>query len=99
MSVIRIPVAYASADDFCESNFVPIGPGGQVLRKMSPDEKEQLKARLHRQLPIAADGSIAYEAFANAVKGRVPNVRAIRGSGLHSMMHRDDASSWQKATA
>jgi hypothetical protein len=23
-------------------------------------------------LPIAADGSIAYEAFANAVKGRVP---------------------------
>jgi hypothetical protein len=28
---------------------------------------------LHKQLPIAPDGRIAYEAFANAVKGRVPN--------------------------
>jgi hypothetical protein len=39
---------------------------------MSPDEIDQLKRRLREQLPIAADGSIAYEAFANAVKGRVP---------------------------
>ena len=40
---------------------------------MSPNEKEQLKAKLREQLPIAADGTIAYEAFANAVKGKVPN--------------------------
>jgi hypothetical protein len=55
MFVIRIPVTFASFDDFCESNLVPIGPVGQVISKMSPDEKEQLKARLHQQLPIAAD--------------------------------------------
>ena len=39
---------------------------------MSPDQIAQIKARLREILPIAADGSITYEAFANAVKGRVP---------------------------
>jgi ubiquinone/menaquinone biosynthesis C-methylase UbiE len=71
-TVIRIQVAFANFDDFCESSVVPIGPAGQVISKMSPAEMEQLKARLREQLPIAADGSIAYEAFANAVKGCVP---------------------------
>jgi ubiquinone/menaquinone biosynthesis C-methylase UbiE len=70
--VIRIPVNFSSFDDFCESSLVPIGPAGQVLKAMSAAETEQLKARLREQLSIAADGSIAYEAFANAVKGRVP---------------------------
>jgi hypothetical protein len=69
--VIPITVTFASFDDFCESNLVPIGPAGQVIAKMAPAELEQLKANLRTQLPIAADGSIAYEAFANAVKGRV----------------------------
>lgn len=71
-TVIRIPVNFSSFDDFCESNLVPIGPAGQVLSKMSADETQQLKARLREELPIAPDGSISYEAFANAVKGRVP---------------------------
>jgi ubiquinone/menaquinone biosynthesis C-methylase UbiE len=70
--VIRIPIAYSSFDDFCESNIVPIGPAGQLISTMSPGEVEQLKARLREQLPIGPDGRIAYEAFANAVKGRVP---------------------------
>jgi SAM-dependent methyltransferase len=69
---IRIPVAYASFDDFCESNIVPIGPSGQLISALSPGELEQLKRQLREQLPIAADGRIAYESFANAVKGRVP---------------------------
>jgi ubiquinone/menaquinone biosynthesis C-methylase UbiE len=71
--VIRITVNFTSFDEFCASNLVPIGPAGQVIAKMSPAETEQLKAHLRAHLPIAADGSIAYEAFANAVKGRVPN--------------------------
>jgi hypothetical protein len=54
-----------------KSNLVPVGPARQVIAKMAPAELEQLKANLRRQLPSAADGSIAYEAFANAVKGRV----------------------------
>jgi ubiquinone/menaquinone biosynthesis C-methylase UbiE len=69
---IRIPIAYANFDDFCESNIVPIGPSGQLISALSPDELEQLKRRLREQLPIASNGRIAYESFANAVKGRVP---------------------------
>jgi ubiquinone/menaquinone biosynthesis C-methylase UbiE len=71
-SVIRITVDFASFDDFCDSNLVPIGPAGQVIAKMSPAELEELKAHLRKLLPTGAKGSIAYESFANAVKGRVP---------------------------
>src|SRR4029077_10807631 len=71
--VIRITVDFTSFDDFCDSSLVPVGPAGQVIAKMSPAELEELKAHLRKLLPIAADGSIAYEAFANAVKGRVPS--------------------------
>ena len=71
-TVIRIRVAYADFDDFWASSSVPIGPSGKALAALSPDKIEQLKTRLRELLPIAADGSIAYEAFANAVKGRVP---------------------------
>jgi ubiquinone/menaquinone biosynthesis C-methylase UbiE len=69
---IRIPVTYSSFEDFCESNLVPIGPAGQVLKAMSASEMTELKDRLRAILPIAADSRIAYEAFANAVKGKVP---------------------------
>ena len=69
--VIHISVNFESFDDFCESNLVPIGPAGQVTASMPPSEMDRLKALLREQLPIAADGSIAYQAFANAVKGHV----------------------------
>jgi hypothetical protein len=68
---IRIPVTYSSFEDFCESNLVPIGPAGQVLKAMSASELKELKDRLREILPIASDGRIAYEAFANAIKGKV----------------------------
>jgi ubiquinone/menaquinone biosynthesis C-methylase UbiE len=69
---IRIPVTYSSLEDFYESNLVPVGPAGQILKAMSTSEIAQLKERLREILPIAADGRIAYEAFANAIKGKVP---------------------------
>jgi SAM-dependent methyltransferase len=70
--VIRVPVVYSDFDDFWDSNSVPVGPQGKLINDMSPGSREQLKARLREQLPIGRDGRIAYEAFANAVKGRVP---------------------------
>jgi ubiquinone/menaquinone biosynthesis C-methylase UbiE len=70
--VIRIQVAYAGFDDFWESYRVPEGPAGLAIRKMSPSEIEGLKVRLREHLPTAADGTITYESFANAVKGHVP---------------------------
>ena len=72
MQVIRIPVVYSSFDDFWESANLPVGPTGQVVGKLSPDMREKYKQRLRKILPIAADGRIAYEAFANAAKGRAP---------------------------
>lgn len=71
--VIRIPVVYSDFDDFWRSFSVPQGPSGQALRKMSLPEIEQLKMRLRDQLPTGPEGHIAYEAFANAVSGRVPS--------------------------
>jgi SAM-dependent methyltransferase len=67
--VIRIRVSFSSFDDFWDSNTVPVGPSGKALSELAPSAREQLKTRLRERLPIAADGTIAYEAFANAVKG------------------------------
>ena len=55
------------------SSLVPVGPSRPSPQRHVAREREQLQARLREQCcRIAADGSITYEAFANAVKGRVP---------------------------
>ena len=69
--VIRIPVVFPNFGDFWDSTTVPVGPQGKAIAVLLPDAREKRRARLREQLPIAADGRIAYEAFANAVKGRV----------------------------
>jgi ubiquinone/menaquinone biosynthesis C-methylase UbiE len=69
--VIRISVVYSDFDDFWDSNSVPVGPPGKAIREMSAAAREQLRARAREQLLIGSDGRIAYESFANAVKGRV----------------------------
>jgi ubiquinone/menaquinone biosynthesis C-methylase UbiE len=70
-TVVRIPIRFSSFDDFWDSNTVPVGPTGKAVSELTPSMRDQLKARLRQQLPIAADGTISYEAFANAVKGVV----------------------------
>ena len=70
--VIHIPVRYTDFNDFWQSYSVPEGPPGMAVRRMSPSQIERLKAVLREELPIGPDGHIAYEAFANAVKGRAP---------------------------
>ena len=70
--VLRIRVSFSSFDDFWDSNTVPVGPAGKAVSELTPSAREQLRTRLRERLPIAADGSIAYEAFANAVKGLAP---------------------------
>jgi SAM-dependent methyltransferase len=68
---IRIRVAFANFEDFWDSHSAG-GPPGKFIAALAPAARAQLRARLQEQLPIAADGTIAYEAFANAVSGRVP---------------------------
>lgn len=71
--VIRISVAYADFEEFWTSNSKPSGPQGVILHNSSQAVKDEVRACLRKILPIAADGTIRYEAFANAVKGRVPH--------------------------
>ena len=70
--VIRIPLVFAGFDDFWDSVSVPVGPNGQAIVAMTPSVRGEFKARLRDTLPSDGSGRIAYEAFANAVKGRVP---------------------------
>jgi ubiquinone/menaquinone biosynthesis C-methylase UbiE len=70
-STIRIPVTFASFDEFWESNTLPVGPQAERIRTLDEGVRETLKQKLKATLPTASDGSITYEAFANAVKGRV----------------------------
>lgn len=69
---IRIPTAYSSFDDFWASNVVPIGPQGKIIADMPESVRDELRLRLREHLPVSPDGHIFYQAFANAVKGRVP---------------------------
>jgi ubiquinone/menaquinone biosynthesis C-methylase UbiE len=66
---IRIRISFSNFDDYWTSNSLAVGPSGKALAEMSAEQREQVKARLREQLPIAADGTIAYDAVANAVKG------------------------------
>ena len=70
--VIRIRLHFSSFDDIWQSNTVSVGPSGKALAALTQAAREQLKAHLRQQLPTATDGSISYEAFANAVKGIAP---------------------------
>jgi allophanate hydrolase subunit 1 len=65
--VIRIPIAF---DEFWETISLPIGPQGMMIQKMSPNVREQLRKHAREKVPTNSSGRIAYEAFANAVKGR-----------------------------
>jgi len=70
--VVRIRVKFSSFDDFWDSSTMPVGPSGKALSELAPSAREQLKKKVRERLSIATDGTIAYEAFANAVKGAVP---------------------------
>jgi SAM-dependent methyltransferase len=69
--VIRIPVVYSDFDDFWYANSAPAGASGKAIQELSPAAREQVRGRVREQLCVGSDGRIAYESFANAVKGRV----------------------------
>lgn len=70
----RIPleVRFESFADFFGSATLPSGPQADRLRNLTPDQRAELEARLRQTVPEASDGSVSYEAVANAVRGRVP---------------------------
>jgi hypothetical protein len=70
-TTIRIPVTFKNFEEFWQTNTLPVGPQAERMRTLSDAMRDALKQKLRSSLPIASDGSISYEAFANAVKGRV----------------------------
>jgi ubiquinone/menaquinone biosynthesis C-methylase UbiE len=70
-TTMRISVTFKNFEDFWTSNTLPVGPQADRISTLGKDMRETLKQKLKASLPIGSDGSITYEAFANAVKGRV----------------------------
>jgi hypothetical protein len=89
--VIRIPVVYSNFDDFWASNSAPAGPSGRMIHDLSPTARKQLQLRLRELLPIGSCGRIAYEASANAVKGRVGS-RTASGYRLKTAVNRHQST-------
>lgn len=70
VDTIRITVSFADFEDFWQSQTLTGGPHTAALRKLSGAETEALRAHLRASLPTDAQGRIAYEALATAVRGR-----------------------------
>ena len=69
---IDVEVTYADFEDFWQSNMALPPPSVQYVTKLSPTDKERVRAWLQESLPKDSQGRISYGAHANAVKGRVP---------------------------
>jgi ubiquinone/menaquinone biosynthesis C-methylase UbiE len=69
--VFRIPVTFTSFEEFWISNTLPVGPLGKYIETLDAAIKQDLRTRLEQRLKRGPSGSSTYEAFANAVKGRV----------------------------
>ena len=67
--VIRTTISFTSFDDFWESNLLT-GPLTKHVSELAAEVRTELRDRLLKCLPIARDGSISYDCFANAVKGK-----------------------------
>ena len=69
--VITVSRSFADFEDFWAINLRAAAIGA-IVATLSPGDTERLKSLVRERLPADAAGRIAYEARANAVKGRVP---------------------------
>ena len=69
---IRIPLSFVNFEEFKRWSSLPVGALSKSIMNLSAEAKEELYVRLKRTLPQTTDGRIAYECFANAVKGVCP---------------------------
>jgi SAM-dependent methyltransferase len=68
---ITVQRTFADFDDFWAICLLG-GSIGPTIAAMTPQDSEQLKARVRERLPPDAAGRITFPSRANAVKGRVP---------------------------
>lgn len=69
---IDIETTYTDIDDLWESNTLLANETKKLVSDLSAGDLDRAKAYLSEKLPRNSDGQVTYGAFANAVKGRVP---------------------------
>jgi ubiquinone/menaquinone biosynthesis C-methylase UbiE len=68
---IEIVVSYPDFDEFWHSQMPSYSPATKMIAAMTREDRARLVAAVKARLPFAGDGSIAYSARANAIKGRL----------------------------
>jgi ubiquinone/menaquinone biosynthesis C-methylase UbiE len=69
---IDIETTYTDIDDFWESNTLLANETKKLVSDLSAGDLDRAKAHLSEKLPRNIDGQVTFNAFANAVRGRVP---------------------------
>jgi SAM-dependent methyltransferase len=69
---IDIETTYTDIDDLWESNTLLANETKKMVSNLSDEDVDRAKAYLSERLPRNRDGHVTFNAFANAVKGRVP---------------------------
>lgn len=69
---IEIETTYTDIDDLWASNTLLANETKKLVNRLSDADLERAKAYLSEKLPRNSDGQVTFTAFANAVKGRVP---------------------------
>ena len=65
-----VPVSFKDFDDFWQTVTLPANPLSKMIQSLPAEFKTALQVEIRARLPASADGSIVYDCFANAVKGR-----------------------------
>lgn len=68
---IEVTVPFTDFDDFWKAQTPSYSPTTHAIGAMGEGDRRRLMESVKRELPIAADGTIAYAARANAIKARV----------------------------
>jgi SAM-dependent methyltransferase len=71
-TALELEAHFISFDDYWRPFLGGQGPAPAYAMSLAEAQRERLRARLASTLPVAADGSIALQARAWAVRGRVP---------------------------
>jgi len=66
---LRFAVSYRDFDDYRESNTGFASPAASAVNGLPTDQREQLKQSVKSMVTSGADGTIAYSARVNAVRG------------------------------
>ncbi len=71
VTALDIPTVFKSFDDYWQPFLGGMGPAPGYVAALTEEQKEALKTKLFKTLPIATDGSVSLIARSWAVKGQI----------------------------